>query len=168
MCSRRVAVSPLAAAAKVVGAVSYRLLRVQQFDHMFGNRTHYRLGFEQVIEYEPTGGNAHDAHRNDFAERADPLPAGPGASGRPPWPARNPRSTAVEAGRRTPALPGHRSADVDGATSATSDYPRDHGGAGPARGADHHVAGAGRALRWHAAGRHRAGGGPDARPARAG
>ena len=40
----------LAAAAKVVGAVSYRLLRVQQFDHMFGIRTRYRLCFEQVID----------------------------------------------------------------------------------------------------------------------
>jgi hypothetical protein len=35
---------------KVVGAVSYRLLCVQQFDHMFGIRTHYRLCFEQVID----------------------------------------------------------------------------------------------------------------------
>jgi hypothetical protein len=34
----------------------YRLQRVQQFDHMFGIRTHYRLCFEQVIDYKPTGG----------------------------------------------------------------------------------------------------------------
>jgi hypothetical protein len=31
--------------------VFYRLQRVQQFDHMFGIRTHYRLRFEQVIDY---------------------------------------------------------------------------------------------------------------------
>ena len=37
-------------ARKVVGGVAYRLLRVQQFDHMFGIRTHYRLCFEQVID----------------------------------------------------------------------------------------------------------------------
>jgi hypothetical protein len=29
---------------------------VQQFDHMFDIRTHYRLCFEQVIDYKPTGG----------------------------------------------------------------------------------------------------------------
>jgi hypothetical protein len=29
---------------------------VQQFDHMFGIRTHYRLLFEQVIEHKLTGG----------------------------------------------------------------------------------------------------------------
>jgi hypothetical protein len=29
---------------------------LQQFDHMFGFRTHYRLLFEQVIDHEPTGG----------------------------------------------------------------------------------------------------------------
>jgi hypothetical protein len=29
---------------------------LQQFDHMFGFRTHYRLVFEQVIDHEPTGG----------------------------------------------------------------------------------------------------------------
>jgi hypothetical protein len=28
---------------KTVGAPFYRLQRVQQFDHMFGIRTHYRL-----------------------------------------------------------------------------------------------------------------------------
>ena len=39
-----------AVAQKVVGAMPYRLLRVQQFDHMFGIRTHYRLRFEQVID----------------------------------------------------------------------------------------------------------------------
>src|ERR1700761_2291681 len=41
---------------KPVGAPFYRLRRVQQFDHMFGIRTHYRLCFEQVIDYKPTGG----------------------------------------------------------------------------------------------------------------
>ena len=41
---------PLLRLGKVVGGVSYGLLRVQQFDHMFGIRTHYRLCFEQVID----------------------------------------------------------------------------------------------------------------------
>jgi hypothetical protein len=41
---------PLLRLGEVVGGVSYRLLRVQQFDHMFGIRTHYRLCFEQVID----------------------------------------------------------------------------------------------------------------------
>ena len=41
---------PLLRLGKVVGGLSYRLLRVQQFDHMFGIRTHYRLRFEQVID----------------------------------------------------------------------------------------------------------------------
>jgi hypothetical protein len=41
---------PLVRLGKVVGGVSYRLLRVQQFDHMFGIRTHYRLRFEQMID----------------------------------------------------------------------------------------------------------------------
>src|SRR6202042_3172821 len=36
-----------------VGATFYRLRHVQQFDHMFGFRTHYRLCFEQVIDYKP-------------------------------------------------------------------------------------------------------------------
>jgi hypothetical protein len=43
-------------ATKVVGGSIYGLRRVQQFDHMFGFRTHYRLLFEQVIDTEPTGG----------------------------------------------------------------------------------------------------------------
>src|ERR1700735_4095893 len=42
--------------AEAVGAAFYRLRHVQQFDHMFGFRTHYRLCFEQVIDYKPTGG----------------------------------------------------------------------------------------------------------------
>jgi hypothetical protein len=41
---------PLLRLGKVVGGVSYRLPCVQQFDHMFGIRTHYRLRFEQVID----------------------------------------------------------------------------------------------------------------------
>ena len=41
---------PLLRLGKVVGGVSYRLLGVQQFDHMFGIRTHYRLRFERVID----------------------------------------------------------------------------------------------------------------------
>jgi hypothetical protein len=41
---------------KAVGVAIYRLQRVQQFDHMFGIRTHYRLLFEQVIDHKPTGG----------------------------------------------------------------------------------------------------------------
>src|SRR6201994_7159 len=42
--------------AKAVGGWLYRRHRVQQFDHMFGFRTHYRLCFEQGIDYKPTGG----------------------------------------------------------------------------------------------------------------
>jgi hypothetical protein len=42
-------VAPVAAA-KVVGGAFYRRLCVQQFDHMFGIRTYYRLRFEQVID----------------------------------------------------------------------------------------------------------------------
>jgi hypothetical protein len=38
---------------KVVSARSYGFGHAQQFDHMFGIRTHYRLCFEQVIEYPP-------------------------------------------------------------------------------------------------------------------
>src|ERR1700733_14580361 len=49
-------VSLVQRSSKAVGARFYRLRRVQQFDHMFGIRTHYRLCFEQVIEQKPTGG----------------------------------------------------------------------------------------------------------------
>src|SRR5581483_8374018 len=66
--------------------------------------------------------NAHDAHRDDLTEHADPLPAGPGASGRPPRSSGGPRPAAVEAGRCAPALPRNRSVDVDGVASPTSDY----------------------------------------------
>src|SRR3984885_5419828 len=41
---------------KAVGAAFYRFRRVQQFDHMFDIRTQYRLCFEQVIDYKPSGG----------------------------------------------------------------------------------------------------------------
>ena len=41
---------PLLQLGKLVGGLPYRLLHVQQFDHMFGFRTHYRLRFEQVID----------------------------------------------------------------------------------------------------------------------
>src|SRR5271168_1451766 len=109
--------------------------------------------------------NAHDAHPDDLAERADPDSAGPGAAGRPPWPARTPGSSAVETGRCAPAVPGHWRVDVDGATPAAPDYAGDHGGAGPARGTDHRVARVGGPFRRHAARRLRPGGGPDARPA---
>jgi hypothetical protein len=50
MCSTRVGLLPLLLVGKVVGGAAYRLLRVQQFDHMFGIRTHYRLRFEQMID----------------------------------------------------------------------------------------------------------------------
>jgi hypothetical protein len=46
----------LSDAQKLVGGPSYGLWHVQQFDHMFGFRTHYRVLFEQVIDPEPTGG----------------------------------------------------------------------------------------------------------------
>src|SRR5271156_6693938 len=36
-------VSPVRRSPKAVGAAFYRLQRVQQFDHMFGIRTYYRL-----------------------------------------------------------------------------------------------------------------------------
>ena len=41
---------------ELVGTAFYGLQRVQQFDHMFGIRTHYRLFFEQVIDHKLTGG----------------------------------------------------------------------------------------------------------------
>src|SRR6201996_5616711 len=101
--------------AKAVGGGFYRLHRVQQFDHMFGFRTHYRLCFEQVIDYKADWRNAHDAHRDDLAERADPSSAD---SGPPTRPARGtPWSAAVPAGGGASALPRHRSLDVDGIAS---------------------------------------------------
>ena len=51
MCSRCVVVWPVQGPPELVGAAFYRFWRVQQFDHMFGIRTHYRLCFEQVIDY---------------------------------------------------------------------------------------------------------------------
>ena len=56
MCSRYVAVFASRRLPEVVGGPSYGLRHVQQFDHMFGIRTHYRLLFEQVIDRKPTGG----------------------------------------------------------------------------------------------------------------
>src|ERR1700733_9341797 len=53
---------------KSVGGRPYRHQRVQQFDHMFGFRTHYRLLFEQVIDHEPTGGT-HMMHIETISPR---------------------------------------------------------------------------------------------------
>ena len=110
--------------------------------------------------------NAHDAHRDDLAKRADPSSADTGPPARPAR--RTPRSSAVQAGRGAPALPGHRSLDVDGVASASADHPGDNRRAGSGGGWDHGVAGVRGALRRHVACRPREGGSSDARPARRG
>src|ERR1700744_1515520 len=64
--------------------------------------------------------NAHDAHRDDLAERVDPSSAD---SGPPARPARGtPRSAAVPAGDGPPGLPRDRSVDVDGVAPAPPDH----------------------------------------------
>jgi hypothetical protein len=67
---------------------------VQQFDHMFGFRTHYRLLFEQVIDHELTGGT-HMMHIETIsrtpATRVRPVqvrPAGGHPGSRRPQPSR--------------------------------------------------------------------------------
>src|ERR1700684_3951098 len=93
--------------------------------------------------------NAHDAHRDDLAERADPSSAGSDPPARPAR--RTPGSSTVPAAHGAPALPGHRSLDVDGVASASPDHPGDNRRAGSGGGWGHGVAGVRGALRWHVA-----------------
>jgi hypothetical protein len=72
---------------KLVGGSPYGHRHVQQFDHMFGFRTHYRLVFEQVIDHEPTGGT-HMMHIETISRspqtRVRPVQVRPaGRAGRP-------------------------------------------------------------------------------------
>jgi hypothetical protein len=77
----------LASAGKRVGGPPYRHQRVQQFDHMFGFRTHYRVVFEQVIDHELTGGT-HMMHIETIsrtpATRVRPIQVRPAGRGGQP------------------------------------------------------------------------------------